>query len=70
MTLRVAETQRVRIDVFDVLGRRIATLHDGQVEAGRAHSIELQATNWASGVYVIRVVGDRFTAERTAVRVR
>ena len=70
MTLRVAETQRVRIDVFDVLGRRIATLHDGQVEAGRAHSIELQATNWASGVYIIRVVGDRFTAERTAVRVR
>ncbi len=70
MTLRVAEAQHVRVDVFDVLGRRVATLHDGRLDAGRTHPIELQATNWASGVYVIRVVGQHFTAERTVVRVR
>lgn len=44
----------VKLEVYDVLGRRVATLVDGVVEAGR-HAVEFDARNWPSGVYVYRI---------------
>jgi len=56
----------VRLRVFDVLGREVATLVDGDVPAGR-HVARLDGTALASGVYVVRLesahgaVGRRMT---------
>jgi DNA-binding Lrp family transcriptional regulator len=47
----------VRLDVFDVLGRRVATLVDGELPAG-SHSIVWDASNVGSGVYFTRIVSD------------
>ncbi|MEM6645412.1 MAG: T9SS type A sorting domain-containing protein [Bacteroidota bacterium] len=41
----------VRLTVYDLLGRPIATLTDGTLAAGR-HQVAVDATEWASGVYL------------------
>ena len=45
---------RVTLDVFDVTGRRVATLVDADVAAGR-HAASFDASALASGVYVCRL---------------
>jgi hypothetical protein len=60
-TLEVAEAQDVRVTVYDVMGREVARLHDGLLAAGTRHGFELDGRSLASGVYLIRVAGERFT---------
>lgn len=45
----------LRADVFDVLGRRVATLHDGEARMGRVLQFRLGADRLASGMYFLRV---------------
>jgi hypothetical protein len=45
---------RVRLAVFDMLGRQVATLVDEQMAAGR-HSVTFDAGNLSSGVYLYRL---------------
>ena len=52
--LDLPKTQQVTVDVFDALGRRLLSLHDGVLEAGR-HRLEVSASNWPSGVYFARI---------------
>ncbi len=55
-TIRFAlgEAAPVRLDVFDVLGRRVSTLADGLMTAGE-HEVRLDARGLASGTYVYRL---------------
>jgi fibronectin type 3 domain-containing protein len=48
------EAQKVTLEVYDVLGRKVATVTDGQKEAGR-HRAEVEANRLASGVYFGRL---------------
>ncbi|MCH7638617.1 MAG: T9SS type A sorting domain-containing protein [Bacteroidetes bacterium] len=50
----VPELATVRLAVYDILGREVAVLVDGQVAAGR-HEVVLDGSNLASGVYLIRM---------------
>lgn len=45
---------KVRLDVFDIMGRKVATLVDGQMEAG-THQVAFDASALASGVYLYRL---------------
>lgn len=45
------EVSAVRIDVYDVVGRRVATLVDGTQSAG-THTVTFDATHLTSGVYL------------------
>ncbi|NQV74035.1 T9SS type A sorting domain-containing protein [bacterium] len=47
-------TQNVNLSVFDVLGRRVATLVNGQMAAGR-HNVTFEASNLPSGMYLYRL---------------
>lgn len=49
-------TQRVRIDVYDMLGRHIRTLTDREYQQGH-HDLNFEASDLASGVYVYRITG-------------
>ena len=51
----------VRVEVFDVLGRRVAVLIDGRLPAG-AHHVRLDAAGLPSGVYVARLTAAGLTA--------
>ena len=50
----VPELATIRLAVYDMLGREVAVLVDGQVTAGR-HEVVLDGSNLASGVYLIRL---------------
>ena len=64
--------QVMRVEVFDVLGRRVAVLHDGQVAAAPGGALELrwEARDLPAGVYFVRVIGESFETTRTVTRLR
>ena len=71
-TLRLAapETQRVRVAVYDLLGRRVALLHEGRLAGGETHTFRFDGGGLPSGLYVIRVDGEHFRAARTVTLVK
>ncbi len=46
--------EQVRIEVVDVMGRRVAVLADARQEAGR-YAVMLDGSTLASGVYVVTI---------------
>lgn len=64
VTLRSAAP--VRVEIVNVVGRRIATLADGTLQGG-AHLLEWDASAAPAGVYFCRVVGGNGTAIRRIV---
>ena len=50
----VPEATHVTIKVYDVLGRAVATLVEGTLEAGR-HEVRWRADDWPSGMYFVRL---------------
>ncbi|GIV58266.1 MAG: hypothetical protein KatS3mg042_1179 [Rhodothermaceae bacterium] len=63
-TLAVQRTQSVRIALFDLLGRQVATLHDGVLAGEETHQFTIDGSGLSSGIYLVRVVGEQFTATR------
>lgn len=61
VTLTVAEAQAVSVDVYDVTGRRVATLFNGPVSASQEVTLSLEAASLSAGMYVIRATGSTFT---------
>lgn len=47
-------TQNVNLSVFDILGRRVATLVNGQLPAGK-HNVTFEASGLPSGMYLYRL---------------
>jgi len=58
-TAKVRRKTSVHLNVFDVLGRRVATLVDEQQKPG-TYSVEFDASNLASGVYYYRLKSGDF----------
>jgi hypothetical protein len=65
----VPEQSDVTVEVYDVLGRRVATLADGEKKAGE-HSVRLDASDLSSGTYFYRMRAEDFTQTRRLVVVR
>jgi len=61
-TLTVTEDQQVMVEVYNLLGRRIEVLHDGQLAAGQTYTFSYEAEDVPSGIYLIRVTGEQFVA--------
>src|SRR3990172_7073100 len=57
---------RVRLTVFDLLGREIAVLKDGEEDAQR-HAVSFDASRLPSGVYFYRLTTPTFTETRKMV---
>jgi hypothetical protein len=60
----VKERQEVQVRLYDVLGRRVGTLHDGPLPAQelRRLRLDVSATGLVSGTYFLRVTGEDFVA--------
>ncbi|MGB2957883.1 MAG: T9SS type A sorting domain-containing protein, partial [Bacteroidota bacterium] len=56
----VPRTSHVRIVLFDLLGREVATLVDGIHNPG-SHTVGWDATGAASGVYYYRLSADNWS---------
>ncbi len=55
------ETGLVNIKIFDVLGNEITTLLNDEKNAG-SHSVEFNASNFASGVYIYKISSGSFVS--------
>lgn len=56
----------VRLTVYDVLGREVATLAEGAHEAGR-HAATVSGRGLSGGVYFVRMTADGFAATKKVV---
>ncbi|PEN14731.1 hypothetical protein CRI94_00075 [Longibacter salinarum] len=66
----VKSQQRVVVELFDALGRRVRTLYDGEMRPGTAHPVTVQRASLTSGHYFIRVQGEGFATTRRMVIVQ
>ncbi|MCB2199730.1 VWA domain-containing protein [bacterium] len=65
---QLALDSRVRIDVYDILGRQVATLHDGMATTGR-HAVSLDASRLSSGLYFLRMQATSLDGSGTSSRI-
>jgi hypothetical protein len=70
MILQVHQSQSVRVNVYDALGRRVMVLHEGPVSIGTRQSITFDAWQLAAGIYYARAVGEDFALVRRFTVVR
>ncbi|PSQ92152.1 MAG: hypothetical protein BRD30_02670 [Bacteroidetes bacterium QH_2_63_10] len=70
--LAVKERQEGQGRLYDVLGRRVATLHSGPLPAQELRRLRLDAsaTGLVSGTYFLRVTGEDFVATEQMTVVR
>jgi len=59
----------MRLEVFDLTGRRVALLSDGPASAGR-HTAEFNATGLSSGIYIARLTAGGTVQHRKMLLVR
>ncbi|MDA0874684.1 MAG: choice-of-anchor B family protein, partial [Bacteroidetes bacterium] len=60
----------VRIQIMDLLGRTLQTVYEGSLQSGEILRQPLSASDWAPGVYLVRIDGSGFTASRRFVKTR
>ena len=58
--LTVARDQQVTVAVYDMQGRMISLLHSGELQAQQPYQFNLNGSDWASGKYMVRAVGEAF----------
>jgi hypothetical protein len=63
------ETALVRLEVYDILGRRVRVLTEGVRTSGRQETI-LDLRGFASGVYFVRFQLDHYIAVRQMLAAR
>lgn len=66
----VPEEERVRVEVYNVLGQRVAILKDGQPMDAGFHTLEWDAPRLASGVYFVRMEAGSYHETEKLVRIR
>jgi hypothetical protein len=64
ITFDLSEASDVTVEVYDLSGRLVTTLVDGQLEAGN-HIVAWDASSAASGVYFYKLVAGDYTATKT-----
>ncbi len=70
LSLRLVTEQHVFIAAYNVLGERVAILHDGMLEADTQHDFVFDGRQRASGLYLIQVYGEQFRQVRKITLVR
>ncbi len=60
------EKTHVTLDIYDILGRRIAVLVDHNLSAGR-HRIDWDAGTLPTGIYIYRLITDNYVEMRKSV---
>ena len=66
-TLAVQSSQTVRVNVYDALGRHVQTVFEGRMTSGQINDLVVHGDRLSSGMYFVRIVGDRFADTRKLV---
>ncbi|MBX2820725.1 MAG: T9SS type A sorting domain-containing protein, partial [Rhodothermaceae bacterium] len=67
--LHLDRTEHVSIEIFDVLGRNVATLHDAPIQSGQS-TLEWDTVGLPLGIYFVRVQGITHREVRAIVKSR
>lgn len=70
LKLSVRDTQPVTVSLYNVLGQKVKTLLSGPISGQSTETIRVDGSRLSSGIYFVRVVGERFqgTQKITVVR--
>jgi len=60
----LAQSVNVNLEIYDVLGRKVATLINNQRQAAGTHSINFDASKLSSGIYIMLLEAGDFTSTR------
>ena len=63
------DSDHLEAEVFDLLGRRVAVVHEGVLRAG-THVLHIPVAEFSSGVYIVGVTGERLRLTRKLTVVR
>ncbi len=63
------EQADIRLDVYNVLGQRVATLANGSFSAG-THTVQFDASRLSSGVYLYRLQSGSFVTQKSMMLVK
>ncbi len=69
ISISLPKADNVTLELYDVQGRLVESLHDGQLQAG-IHHTTLKASNMASGVYFVHLSGTQGVTVRKIALVR
>ncbi|MDX2129506.1 MAG: T9SS type A sorting domain-containing protein [Chloroherpetonaceae bacterium] len=69
IAIQLPVASEVKLEVFDLLGRKVATLLDGKMEAGR-YSPVFEGVNLSSGVYLYRLQAGAFVSTKKMMLVK
>jgi choice-of-anchor B domain-containing protein len=67
LAIQIPDAQRVDIEVYDVLGRRVASVYSGVIEASVQEQFDVDLSEFPAGTYYYRVTGDNFSESRPIV---
>ena len=69
ISFALPEKANVKLTVYNILGKEIATLINGNLSAGE-HTVSFDASNLSSGVYFYRIQAGNFTSTRKMTYLR
>lgn len=69
ISYQLAENSEVKLQVFDMLGRNVATLENGRKSAG-TYTTQFDAENLTSGMYIYRLTAGNFSQTRKLMLVK
>ncbi len=70
VSLTLDRTQSVKVNVFNILGQHVASLHSGVMQADVQHHLTFDGMALPSGTYWIRIDGETASYTRSAVLVK
>ncbi|MEQ8523331.1 T9SS type A sorting domain-containing protein [Gracilimonas sp.] len=69
ISFALPQATEVKLQVFDMLGRNVATLVNGRKAAG-THAVNFDAGNLSSGTYIYRIEAGNFTQTRKLMLIK
>lgn len=66
----VERAQHVQVILYNALGQHIRTLFVGSASAGQMHQVQIDGQNLTSGMYLVRIQGERFAKTQTVTLVK
>jgi hypothetical protein len=66
----VQSTQPVTVELYNLLGQQVRTLHRGTLPGGRMQQIDIRTSGLSSGIYIVRMQGASFSKTQRLTVVR
>lgn len=70
INILLKQTQTITINIYNILGEFITTLHDGRLFASKNYKFSFKTTNLPSGLYIVQIKSNKFVINRKALLIK